>query len=131
VFVAPAYSEADLAGGGFGLSFASTHASDTRSELGARLDAFEHVGRMPLVLRGRLAWAHDWVTDPRIGAVFEALPGASFAVVGAAPAKNSALASAGAELAITDRWPGALKFDGTFAEGQQTYAGTGRVRYTW
>jgi hypothetical protein len=36
--------------------------------------------------------------DPVLMATFQALPGASFMVNGAAPAKNSVLASAGAEL---------------------------------
>jgi uncharacterized protein with beta-barrel porin domain len=55
-----------------------------------------------LTLRGRLAWAHDWITDPSLAAVFQALPGASFIVNGATPAKNAALASAGAELKLAN-----------------------------
>ncbi len=51
-----------------------------------------------------LAWAHDWVTNPALDAVFQSLPGASFIVNGATPPKNSALASAGAELHITANW---------------------------
>ena len=53
---------------------------------------------MPLVLRGRLAWAHDWVSNPALGAVFQALPGSNFTVNGAAPPQNSALTTASAEL---------------------------------
>ena len=86
---------------------------------------------MPLVLRARAAWAHDWVTNPALGAVFQALPGAAFTVNGAAPPKNSALASAGAELHLTRNWSFAGKFDGEFASGSQTYAGTGTLRYAW
>ncbi len=48
-------------------------------------------------MRARVAWAHDWISDPSLAAVFQTLPGASFIVNGATPAKNSALASAGAE----------------------------------
>ena len=55
-----------------------------------------------LTLRSRLAWAHDWVSDPSLAAAFQALPGASFIVNGAAPAKDSALASAGAELKLAN-----------------------------
>jgi hypothetical protein len=51
----------------------------------------------------RFAWAHDWVSDPTLAAVFQTLPGASFIVNGAAPAKNSALTSAGAELRLAKR----------------------------
>ena len=37
-FHTPGYSETDLTGGGFGLTYASMNATDTRSELGARFD---------------------------------------------------------------------------------------------
>ena len=53
-----------------------------------------------LALRARIAWAHDWISDPNPLPSFEALPGASFLVQGATPAKNNALASAGAELRL-------------------------------
>jgi uncharacterized protein with beta-barrel porin domain len=53
------------------------------------------------VLRGRVAWAPDWVGDPALGAVFESLPGASFVVNGAPLPSNSALTSADAELYLT------------------------------
>jgi hypothetical protein len=46
-------------------------------------------------LRARVAWAHDWVSNPTLSAVFQTLPGASFIVNGAAAPKNPALASAG------------------------------------
>jgi uncharacterized protein with beta-barrel porin domain len=51
-----------------------------------------------LSLRARLAWAHDCMSDPTLAPVFQALPGASFNVNGAKPARNSALASAGTEV---------------------------------
>jgi uncharacterized protein with beta-barrel porin domain len=53
-----------------------------------------------LTLRGRLAWAHDWISDPSLAAIFQTLPGASFIVNGAPSAKNSALTSAGAEFRL-------------------------------
>ncbi len=130
-FHTPGSSETDLSGGGFGLNYAATNATDTRSELGARFDNLQIVAGMPLVLRGRLAWAHDWVGNPSLGAVFESLPGASFVVSGAPIQKNSALTSAGAELKINTNWSLAARFDGEFASGSQTYAGTGTLRYTW
>ena len=130
-FHTPSYSETDLTGGGFGLSYNAMSASDTRSELGARFDDLTMLGAMPLMLRARAAWAHDWVSNPSLGAVFQTLPGASFTVNGAAPPKNSALASAGAELHLTNNWSLAAKFDGEFASGSQTYAGTGTLRYVW
>jgi uncharacterized protein with beta-barrel porin domain len=130
-FHTPTFSETDVTGGGFGLTFNAMHATDTRSELGARFGEGTMLGTMPLMLRARLAWAHDWVTNPALGAVFEALPGANFVVNGAVPPPNSALASAGAELHITPSLALLTKFDGEFGRGSQTYAGSGTVRYTW
>jgi uncharacterized protein with beta-barrel porin domain len=57
--------------------------------------------------------------------------GASFIVNGAAPAKNSALTSAGAELRLANGVTLIGKFDGEFASRSSTYAGTGTVRYSW
>ena len=84
-----------------------------------------------LSLRARLAWAHDWVSDPMLAPVFQTLPGASFIVNGATPAKNSALASAGAELRLANGISLLAKFDGEFASHSTTYGGTGTIRYRW
>jgi uncharacterized protein with beta-barrel porin domain len=130
-FHTPRYSETDVTAGGFGLTYNAMSASDTRGELGARFDDLTMLGAMPLVLRSRLAWAHDWVSNPALGAVFQTLPGASFTVNGAAPPKDSALATAAAELHMTKNWSLAAKFDGEFARSAQTYAGTGTLRYAW
>ena len=71
------------------------------------------------------------MSNPALGATFQSLPGASFTVNGAPIPRNSALTSAGAQLFLTPRWTLIAKFDGEFAPGSQTYAGTGTLRYTW
>jgi uncharacterized protein with beta-barrel porin domain len=86
---------------------------------------------MPVVLRARLAWAHDWINNNTLGAVFQALPGSNFTVNGAALPADSALTTAAAELHMTANWTLIAKFDGEFASTAQTYAGTGTLRYTW
>src|SRR5262249_50112295 len=97
-------------------------APDVRGELRTRLDhrALIDPGAV-LTLRGRLAWAHDWVNDPSLAAVFQTLPGASFIVNGAVPAKDAALVSAGAELRLVNGVTLLGKFDGEFASHAQTY----------
>jgi autotransporter-associated beta strand protein len=131
-FHTPTYSETDITGGGSGLTYAAHNATDTRSELGARFDRPILVNwNAVLALRAKVAWAHDWITDPSLMPTFEALPGASFIVNGATPAKNSALTSAGAELRLVNGLSLLAKFDGEFAGRSQTYAGTGTVRYVW
>jgi outer membrane autotransporter protein len=131
-FHTPGYAETGLIPNGFALTFNGRDASDTRSELGARFDHVAAVTRdAVLTLRARLAWAHDWVSDPTLTPLFQALPGASFIVTGATPAKNSALASAGGELRLANGITLLAKFDGEFASHSSTYAGTGIVRYRW
>jgi autotransporter-associated beta strand protein len=132
LFRTPAYTETDLTAGGFGLGFAAASSTDTRSEFGARFDQLVPMPNgLALMLRGRAAWAHDWVSNPALAAVFQALPGAGFIVNGAAPPKNSALASAGAELRMTPALSFTARFDGELANGAQTYTGTGILRYAF
>jgi autotransporter-associated beta strand protein len=131
-FHTPGYTETDLNGGGFALGFSSRNATDTRSELGGRFDRLLLLGPdAALTMRARVAWAHDWISDPTHAALFQTLPGASFIVNGATPAKNSALTSAGAELRLVNGVTLLAKFDGEFASRSSTYTGTGSVRYTW
>jgi len=131
-FHTPGYTETDTIANGFGLAFASRDATDTRSELGARFDRVLAVySNAVFALRGRVAWAHDWVSDATLLPVFQALPGASFIVNGATLAKNSALTSAGAELRLANGVALLAKFDGEFASHSSTYGGTGTIRYRW
>lgn len=131
-FRTPTYTDTDPAASGFGLTYQGRTASDIRSELGARFDRATLVSpNAVLTLRGRAAWAHDWVSDPTLVAAFQALPGASFIVNGAAPAKDAALASAGAELRFSNGVALSAKFDGEFAARSTTYSGTASLRYAW
>ncbi len=130
-FQTPNYSETDATGGGFGLSYNSQNSLDTRSEVGARFDVPVAAGNLPLTLQARAAWAHDWVSNPALTAVFEALPGSAFIVNGAAMPHDSALAAAGAVLHITPAWSLTGQFYGEFASGSQIYAGSGALRYAW
>jgi outer membrane autotransporter protein len=131
-FRTPFYSETDLTGGGFGLSYNARNATDTRSELGTRFDrAMLASPDTVLTLRGRLAWAHDWISDPTVAAVFQTLPGASFIVNGATPAKDNALTSVGADLHFVNGVTLGAKFDGEFSGRSQTYGGAGTIRYNW
>jgi uncharacterized protein with beta-barrel porin domain len=131
-FHTPGYTETDVTANGFALTFNGRDATDTRTELGTRFDrVLALYSNAVLALRGRVAWAHDRVSDPTLLPVFQALPGASFIVDGATPAKNSALTSAGAELRLANGVTLLAKFDGEFAAHSSTYAGTGTVRYRW
>ena len=70
-FHTPSYNETDLNAGGFALGFNSRNASDTRSELGGRFDRPLLLNpEAALTLRARVAWAHDWISDPSLAALF-------------------------------------------------------------
>ncbi len=131
-FVIPSYSETDSSGGGFGLNYGGRSSTDLRGETGARFDQAIVIDPTALLtLRGKLGYAHDWISDPSLAATFQALPGASFIVNGATPPHNSGLASAGAELRFASGLSIAAKFDGEFAAQGQTYAGTATARWIW
>ena len=101
------------------------NATDVRTELGGRFDAPTLVLGMPLIVRARVAWAHDFVTNPALSAASQLLPGGSFTVFGAPIPRDSTLTSVGAELFLAPRWTALFKFDGEFANGSQTYGGSG------
>ena len=105
--------------------------TDTRSELGIRTDKSFAMPNGILTLRGRFAWAHDFDPDRGIAATFQALPGASFLVNGAAQAQDSALTTVSAEMKWLNGWSAAATFEGEFSDVTRSYAGKGVVRYQW
>ncbi|WP_271510360.1 autotransporter outer membrane beta-barrel domain-containing protein [Bradyrhizobium sp. CCBAU 11357] len=131
-FDLPAYTERAITGNDtFALSYASKIVTASRSELGLRTDKSFGVADGIATLRGRLAWAHDFNPDRSIGATFQALPGSSFVVNGAAQAADAALVSASAEKAWLNGWSAAATFEGEFSNVTRSYAGKGVIRYAW
>jgi uncharacterized protein with beta-barrel porin domain len=131
-FNLPAYAEAAVSGANtFALSYNAMSVTDTRSELGLRTDKSFAMQNGILTLRGRLAWAHDFNPDRNLAATFQALPGASFVVNGAAQAHDSALTTASAEMKWLNGFSLAATFEGEFSSVATSYAGKGVARYTW
>jgi uncharacterized protein with beta-barrel porin domain len=131
-FDLPAYAESALSGSnGFALAYNAKSVTDTRSELGIRTDKSFALPNGILTLRSRFAWAHDFDPDRSIAATFQALPGASFVVNGAALAPNSALTTLSAEMKWMNGWSAAATFEGEFSDVTRSYAGKGVVRYQW
>jgi autotransporter-associated beta strand protein len=131
-FNLPAYAESVVSGAStFALAYGARDVTDSRSELGIRTDKSFAMQDTVLTLRGRFAWAHDYNPDRSVGATFQALPGASFVVNGAAQASDSALTTASAEWKWTNGWSTAATFEGEFSNVTRSYAGKGVVRYAW
>ena len=132
-FRTPTYGEIATIGlPQFGLNYSGQNATAARAELGGRADkTFALVNGSQLEVFGKAAWAHDEISAPNLNVSFIGLPTASFAVDGAAPPRDLALVTAGAEWHLANGVSLMAKFDGEFANGSQTYTGTGRLRYTW
>jgi len=132
VFDLPAYAERALVGSNtFALAYRAKSVTDARSEFGVRTDKSWALPNAILTLRGRLAWAHDYNPDRNIAATFQALPGTSFVVNGAAQASESALVTASAEIKWINGWSTAATFEGEFSNVTRSYAGKGSLRYAW
>ena len=129
----PAYGESAISGSSqFALNYASQNVTTTRTELGARFDKSYLLGRgETFTLYSRAAWAHDFDNRARASAIFQALPGSNFIVNGAAPARDGALVTAGAEYKFTSGWSVLAKFDGEFSNTTSIYSGSGTIRKTW
>ena len=83
------------------------------------------------MLRSFAAWAHDGTSGGGASAVFQTLLGSNFTTNGATAPKNLALVSAGGDLRLANGVTLGARFEGEFASGAQTYAGTGSARYAW
>jgi uncharacterized protein with beta-barrel porin domain len=128
----PSYGEIATAGSNqFALNYTAQTATTTRTELGSWIDRslLDH-GHL-WTFYGRLAWAHDFGDTPSATAIFQALPGSSFIVNGAAPDADSALVTAGTKYDLLNGWSLQVKIDGEFSSNASIYSGTGMVRKTW
>lgn len=131
-FYLPGYGEQAVSGANtFALNYAGSNVTATRSELGLRTDRSYALETAVLTLRSRAAWAHDFNPDRAISATFQTLPGASFVVNGAAPARDAALLTGAAELKWLNGFSLSGTFDGEFSNVTRSYAGKGIARYQW
>jgi uncharacterized protein with beta-barrel porin domain len=131
-FDLPSYAESVISGApNFALNYAAQSVTDSRSELGVRTDKSYAMPNGIFIVRTRFAWAHDFDPDRSVAATFQALPGASFVVNGAAQAHDSALTTASAEMKLVNGWSVAATFDGEFSSVTSSYAGKGVLRRVW
>ena len=128
----PAYAETVVSGtNAFALSYQAKDVTAPRTELGLRSDKSFAVNDAVLTLRGRAAWAHDFNPVTAASATFQALPGASFVVNGAAGAREAALTTAAAELKWLNGFALAATFEGGFSAVTRSYAGKSVASYRW
>jgi hypothetical protein len=82
-------------------------------------------------LKLRAAYVYDAATNPVLAANLVSLPGASFAVAGAMPARASALLASAVEYHIGGSGTFFAKFKGEIAENAQNYEGSLGFRVNW
>jgi autotransporter-associated beta strand protein len=128
----PSYAEQTVVGANtFGLGYNGKDVTATRSELGLRGEKAIAYADATLMLRGRLAWAHDFNTDRNVQATFLTLPGASFVVNGANPSADTALTTISAEMLWRNGWSASATADAQLSDTTHSYSGKGVVRYSW
>ena len=131
-FDMPGYAEGFQAPANtFALNYGAKSVTASRSELGLRSDKSFAARETMVTLRGRAAWAHDYNIDRNVTATFQTLPGATFVVNGATPARDAALTTASVEVKWHNGMSVAGTFDGEFSQLTRSYAGKGVVRYSW
>jgi autotransporter-associated beta strand protein len=128
----PSYMEQVAFGAGtFALNYNGKDVTATRSELGMKAEKAMPMTDATLMLRGRLAWAHDFNTDRNVQATFQSLPGSAFVVNGASPAADTALTTVSAETIWRNGWAASLTADAQLSDTTHSYSGKGVVRYNW
>jgi autotransporter-associated beta strand protein len=128
----PSYAEQTAFGANtFALNYNGKDVTATRTELGLRGETAVPLTDATLMLRGRLAWAHDFNTDRNIQATFQALPGSAFVVNGATPAADTALTTISAETLWRNGWSASITGDAQLSDSTKSYSGKGVVRYSW
>ena len=128
----PAYAETVVSGtNAFALSYLATNVTAPRTEFGLRSDKSFAVNDALLTLRGRAAWAHDFNPLSAASATFQALPGASFVVNGAARSHDAALTTVSAEIKWLNGVALAATFEGEFSAVTRSYAGKSVASYRW
>jgi autotransporter-associated beta strand protein len=126
----PSYAE-QAASSPFALAYDGKTATAARTEIGVKTEKAVMLSDAQLMLRSRLAWAHELDRDRSLSAEFPALPASAFVVNGARPAADSALATLSAELTWHNGWSAGATFDSQLSDTTRSYAGKGTIRYAW
>ena len=81
-------------------------------------------------LRGRVAWAHDWISDPSLTPLFQTLLELDRQRRHTGAERRAGRSRRGASARQRRHAPRQI-LDGEFASHSSTYGGTGTFRYRW
>ncbi|TCR65372.1 autotransporter-associated beta strand repeat-containing protein [Bosea sp. BK604] len=128
----PGVAEASWSGASAGaLSLARRNEVTSRSELGLQLDVQAMLGATPVSGYVRASWAHYFQRDADLSASLIGLPGASFAVQGAKPARNAALITTGFDVRLTPNVTLGARFDGELSGTTNRYGGSAQLKVSF
>lgn len=115
-----------------GLNVNSRSISSDKIFLGLQMDANQLFGNSSQITPySRIAWEHEFTPKRAISASFQALPGASFTVLGAPAAEDLARVDLGVKYKVTDAISLFAEFDGGFADRGNFYGGHGGLKFAW
>ncbi|HPG02589.1 MAG: autotransporter domain-containing protein [Methylobacteriaceae bacterium] len=117
--------------GMFALSFNGQGIASTPTFIGLKAEARLDLGGAILTPWVSLAWRHEWSTNRTQTATLNALPGASFVIIGARPARDAAQVKGGVNLAITQQVAIFATFEGEFGTKNPVYSGRGGMKVAW
>ncbi|MEI2736671.1 MAG: autotransporter domain-containing protein [Rhodoblastus sp.] len=117
--------------GMFALSFQGQGVASTPSFIGLKAEARVDLAGAILTPWISLAWRHEWSASRTQTASLAALPGASFVIIGAKPARDAAQVKGGVNLAVTQQVAIFATFEGEFGTKNPVYAGKGGMKVAW
>lgn len=124
----PSYTETSALGGPFALTYASQTETSVRTELGART-GFDLGTNVKLT--GRAAWVWNAANARSITTAFQTLPGTTFTVNGAQPARHAALLEAGVEAGFGSNVITKLNLTGEFSSNVTSFGAQAKVGIRW
>jgi outer membrane autotransporter protein len=127
----PAYRENGSGAGTFALSYQGQTRTQSRVELGARLEQTITLRDGTFSYGGGLGYAHYSGATSQVRAGFVSLPGSSFVTQGAVRDRNTALATVNVEREWTNGVGAALSLDGEFGQRTTSLGARARLSVRW
>jgi uncharacterized protein with beta-barrel porin domain len=126
------FDETSINGGALGLNFDSRAVLSLPVSLGLQLDTTVKVGGgQSLQAWARAAWVHEFEPERSVRPEFQAAPGYTFVIQGAAAAEDAVAVDAGLKMNLGANTSMFTTFDGKFGDDIQTYGGNVGVKVNW
>jgi uncharacterized protein with beta-barrel porin domain len=126
------FGETALSGpGNFALNVSGQSEASAPGFIGARFQSVMPLGGLVFAPSLQLAYVHEFAPQRTDVAALASLPGSTFLVDGARPARDAAQVKAGGEITLTTAAILFANFEGEFAGVSQSYAGKSGLKLLW